>query len=448
MTTFSKVQSASNFADPAAVTLGAAPTEGNLLIGVLSQRAGTAHADHVLEDTEGGWTKIADASNDQELADANARQSCSVWWKPVTASTPDTFSGDDGTTNSKRLTVVEYAPDGAYTFGVAGAKSANSGTGSSSPLGSGNTGSIASSDLLLIGGGCWRMQTLGGFGAGPLASPLTSGGVTAQGGDNGIAHLIDFAAAGQAAGVKSTSLGWSGSGHEAICWLAAFEDTAGGGTPVGLATETDTAGSVTALKTREVGLAAEADSAQAATALKSREAGLAVEVDSAFAFTVVVGTLIGQALETDTANALGRDKLKEIALPGTVDTAFAVTPAFGTPIGQAAETDTAQPVIAAKSREPGLAAETDAAQPVTAVKELAIAIAVEADTAQPALHVRALTAGIAAETDTALALTADKLREIGIAIETDTAIPVTYEGQPTGQRERHDRLWIGPGVGV
>jgi hypothetical protein len=249
MTTFSKVQSASNFADPAAVTLGAAPTEGNLLIGVLSQRAGTAHADHVLEDTEGGWTKIADASNDQELADANARQSCSVWWKPVTASTPDTFSGDDGTTNSKRLTVVEYAPDGAYTFGVAGAKSANSGTGSSSPLGSGNTGSIASSDLLLIGGGCWRMQTLGGFGAGPLASPLTSGGVTAQGGDNGIAHFIDFAAAGQAAGVKSTSLGWSGSGHEAICWLVAFEDTGGGGT--GAVTLSAVAASAEAIESME-----------------------------------------------------------------------------------------------------------------------------------------------------------------------------------------------------
>jgi len=442
----------SGYITAGSVTLGSVcGSTDNQLFFFMCQRGGQGWSNFTFSDQNGGvWTRILE--QDFDLADsATDRRSFAVWCRKVVAadlSTALTMSAlAVGASGAFKAGLVEFSADGAFDWTLA-AEEAIGNTADDTPassFGLGSTGDPGTSDNFVFAFAMLKKNSS----TNPTSMEFDIAGganITSVDGDWTMAVCLEWSAAGLT-GAQDLTFSWASDTNVGSGGASIFT-TAGGGTPVGLAAEADTAGSVTALKTREVGLAAEADSAQAATALKSREAGLAVEVDSAFAFTVVVGTLIGQALETDTANALGRDKLKEIALPGTVDTAFAVTPAFGTPIGQAAETDTAQPVIAAKSREPGLAAETDAAQPVTAVKELAIAIAVEADTAQPALHVRALTAGIAAETDTALALTADKLREIGIAIETDTAIPVTYEGQPTGQRERHDRLWIGPGVGV
>ncbi len=74
--------------------------------------------------------------------------------------------------------------------------------------------------------------------------------------------------------------------------------------PVGLATETDSAFAVVAVKGQVVGLSLESDSAFTITWFKSLLAGLALETDSAFTVTALLGYLVGLAVEIDTASSV------------------------------------------------------------------------------------------------------------------------------------------------
>ena len=97
---------------------------------------------------------------------------------------------------------------------------------------------------------------------------------------------------------------------------------------IGLASETDTAFAITALKTGTIGLAEEADSAFAITAGRLEALGLATETDSAFAVTITITHVLNLGLASET------------------DTAFAIASSRGVILGLALEHDIALPMRA------------------------------------------------------------------------------------------------------
>lgn len=115
--------------------------------------------------------------------------------------------------------------------------------------------------------------------------------------------------------------------------------------PIEVATETDEALPLVAVKTRAISQATETDLAQALAPLKARAIGFAAETDTAQALTVFVPGIfvaIGQAAETDAAQTLTAAKAKAVTQATETDAAQALTAAKALSIGQALETDTAQ----------------------------------------------------------------------------------------------------------
>lgn len=160
-------------------------------------------------------------------------------------------------------------------------------------------------------------------------------------------------------------------------------DTASAGTPVGLASETDTALGLSGVHIRAAGLATEADTALALSARQIAAVGLATETDTALARTATLIRPAGLATETDTALALAPG-----AAPGAV----------------------------------GLAVETDQALPLTGRQIRAVGLAVETDTALALSPGSGALVGMALEIDAAFALQAVQRRPVGLAVESDTAL--------------------------
>lgn len=75
----------------------------------------------------------------------------------------------------------------------------------------------------------------------------------------------------------------------------------------------------------EVGLASETDTAFSVTRFKSKAVGLASETDTAFSVTVMRGDELGLAIETDTAFSVGKFKSKAAGLASETDSALSVT---------------------------------------------------------------------------------------------------------------------------
>lgn len=176
----------------------------------------------------------------------------------------------------------------------------------------------------------------------------------------------------------------------------------------GIATETDTAFALGAVKSRAVGLATETDTAFALEQESGFEGpvGLATETDTAFALVASKARAVGLSAETDSAFALGATKSRAVGLSSETDTAFALADAggFEGPVGIAVETDTAFALAAAKSRAVGLASEIDTTFALSGVKSRAVGMASETDTAFQLGNgnVIYIQAGMAVETDKAL----------------------------------------------
>lgn len=225
MTTFSIAQSLNEGgADPAEVTV-VSPTEGNLLLAIASERSGTGQSAHSV--TGGGtWTKRV--AIDQELSDANARHSVTVWERVVGASEGNsTVSFDDGTGNSKALSVLEVEPSASYSFSFVEEASDHSGTSHWDGTSSGNTSSISGTDLFEIAIGACRNSafTLTAV----TFDTQTDSNTLYNGGNNGRSHAYAIEASGQSGGVKSAGVNSDGAGHEGAVAVLVFEDGGVGG---------------------------------------------------------------------------------------------------------------------------------------------------------------------------------------------------------------------------
>jgi hypothetical protein len=145
-------------------------------------------------------------------------------------------------------------------------------------------------------------------------------------------------------------------------------------------------------------------------------------VDVVFETGIEVAT--GQASTSDTAGAVTAAKTRTVGLAAVVDTATAVTGNKTRAVGLAAVTDTANPIGRVKTSAVGLAAETVSAAPVSAAKAHALTAAVEANTANPVTRVKTVTVGQASGTATAQSISRVKTRAVGMASETSTARPL------------------------
>jgi hypothetical protein len=225
--TFARAQasifSADNI-DPGVASLGSAVTEGNLLVVHATERSGQSAANLNIADSgsDTGWVKRVAETTEQ--GDVNARRTHLVFVKVATAAdaaaSPFTISVDDGTSNGKRVLIEEFEAGAEVTWAFEDAAAANTGTGSTSPLNSGDTAST-SGEQLLIGSAIWRTE----IGA-PSGVAFTSLGdvITPITGNNG-RHIAAAFAQTSASGVKSTEVSWAGPGHEANVALLVFSAT-------------------------------------------------------------------------------------------------------------------------------------------------------------------------------------------------------------------------------
>ena len=206
-TNFTMTDIGNAYGDPSAATV-TATTVGAIMVATIGGRSAIAHANHTLSDNAGGagWTKVI--GHDQELADANARHAVSVWWREVVSGdTSGTFTltADDGDIATKGLTCVQIVPDASMTWVYEDGVFADSGTADWDGLSSGNTPSLSGSDLLLIAVGSARNDTPVGTTAIAFTN-INDQQVVNIRGDQQICQALSIESAGQAGGVKTTTI--------------------------------------------------------------------------------------------------------------------------------------------------------------------------------------------------------------------------------------------------
>ena len=222
-TNFTMTDIGNAYGDPAAATV-TATTVGAIMVATVGGRNGIAHASHTLSDDAGGaaWTKVI--GHDQEIADVNARHTVSVWWREVVSGdTSGTFTltADDGDAASKGLTCVQIVPDASKTWVYEDGVFADSGTADWDGTSSGNTPSLSGSDLLLIAIASARNDNQ------TNASSISFTNINDQQvanfrGDSQIAQALSIESAGQAGGVKTTTITTGSTVQEGAVGIVAF----------------------------------------------------------------------------------------------------------------------------------------------------------------------------------------------------------------------------------
>lgn len=91
--------------DPASITLDSTPVEGNLLVAIMSERSGGDATNHALTGIT-GWTETIQQTI--ESGSGTYRRTHSMYWKVAGASESTTVTFDDGTSNNKYLSVIEF----------------------------------------------------------------------------------------------------------------------------------------------------------------------------------------------------------------------------------------------------------------------------------------------------------------------------------------------------
>jgi hypothetical protein len=200
-----------------------------LVLAVVSERGGVGSAAHAVSDDDGGtWVKRF--AVDQELGDANARHSLSVWQRTAGPTGENTIvSFSDGTTNTRRQSVLQVQADGAYDWAFEAFAAAHSGTADWSGLNSGDTDSVSGSDLFSIAiGGC-RNSSGGSIPSTISFDPHTDAHTNFIGANNALTHTFAMQASGQASGVKTATITSNGSGNEGIVGVLVFSGAGAGG---------------------------------------------------------------------------------------------------------------------------------------------------------------------------------------------------------------------------
>ena len=206
-TNFTMTDIGNAYGNPSAAAV-TATIVGAIMVATIGGRNGISHTNHTLSDNAGGaaWTKVI--GHDQELGDSQARHTVSVWWREVVSGdTSGTFTltADDGNTATGGLTCVQIVPDASMSWVYEDGVFADSGTADWNGLSSGNTPSLSGSDLLLIAIAGARNDTQ------VNASSISFTNINDQQvanfrGSNQIAQALSIQSAGQAGGVKTTTI--------------------------------------------------------------------------------------------------------------------------------------------------------------------------------------------------------------------------------------------------
>lgn len=209
---------------------------------------------------------------------------------------------------------------------------------------------------------------------------------------------------------------------------------------IGLTSETDSAFAVSTEPppiTVITGLASEADSAFSISRSKIRTISLSLEADSAFSITSSKISSVGLASEDDSALAMSRIKRRLIALATEDNTAFPVLTdgTITVATGLAAEVDSAFGITRIKRRSVELSTESDSALAVRPQKWKTISLATEADSALGVTSIPHILVGMASEVDSAFGVEVIRYTLVGMAIETDSAFPLV---QATVVIPRHE----------
>lgn len=204
---------------------------------------------------------------------------------------------------------------------------------------------------------------------------------------------------------------------------------------IGVATETDSAGTVSPKKMVSYGVATESDSAQGFSKRKIKSFTVATEADTsgnmystaAIEFYVASETdsagrfqpPFRRASETDSSQSISKKKV--VSFTAATETDVATFLSDLKQIGVASEADTAGSVTARKIIDYTAATETDSATIITAQRVYLAQVATESDSAQglSRLKIKAFTQ--ASEVDSAQTITGGEKVPINPAIETDTA---------------------------
>ena len=231
MTTFTLAQAhATADANPSAATLGSAPTAGNLLVLMATERSGTGHAAYTFPD-EANWTKVI--GHDNDLTNPNTRCNLAVWIKKAGASEATSHSVDNGTANAIRTILMELQPSAAVaTYTVPSGGTSSQGTGADTafvpPLSTGSTSSLPAGDYLILTVGALR----NGFSITATAWSNTPDVEDFEGGATGNERVISYGFKDDAAGgAYSADFDWTSSSNdsEGIASIAVIEIDAGGG---------------------------------------------------------------------------------------------------------------------------------------------------------------------------------------------------------------------------
>lgn len=167
------------------------------------------------------------------------------------------------------------------------------------------------------------------------------------------------------------------------------------------------------------------------------------------------GTPVGVASETDSALSLSSiSKAVNIGLPVETDSALGVTIAKRVTLGVAAETDSVVAVAVSKRVVLGLASETNSGLSVTPAKRVSVGIASEVDTSLPLTHAKRVTVGVATSIETALGVTvsggaADVYGDLALSVTRHSGLALTVQAHAglTLTARKHSRLTLTVGGG-
>lgn len=245
------------------LTLGAAPTQGNLLVVMASGRSGETSAS--ISGT--GWTQQVSLATDQ--ADANNRKYLAVWWKVAGASESSTITVSWSNSARHSAAVTEFTTSGGESWSFETSVTNGLSTLISS-ISTGTTSSVTNTPMLLVG--CAHVKTdhsdsstqVPNTWTNSLASAVTVDGAGQFNGANmGMGWLET-----SATGTKESTVSWTNaSGRGAQNSLLVFSLSSGGtNVNVGQVTETDTAQPLVVPQSIPVGLVTETDTAQSVVA--------------------------------------------------------------------------------------------------------------------------------------------------------------------------------------
>lgn len=215
---------------------------------------------------------------------------------------------------------------------------------------------------------------------------------------------------------------------------------------VGQVTETETSQTITRRKTEQVSQISETQTAQVLNRLKLRSATLITESDTAFTIIARKTRVVGQITESDAAQPLAHGQIRVVSQVTETDSTFSLNELKTKLVPIVTQTNTAITITRLQVRTVGLTTNTNIAQAITVRKSSTVALVTESETAQTVTHSKLKLVGLVSETetsnnitnpgaplivtrvtevDTSQSITSRKLRVVGLVTETSVAFAIT-----------------------